>query len=281
MRTLPLLLCLALLTACPDGDDDDVAIDDDDGGLDPQDCGLDPSSPVAPPDGEWLEVDGWSTPADDLADREVWVYGADAPDDGAPLVVFLVGRTPTSRAQIEADVAELLALRDWGEASGWLAAVVLPGPAEMDALGWYVGSQDDLDYFDAALDAVEAAWTVDRNRIHLVGWGEGGRIALYLAQAFSERVASVIDFAGPSPWSGDPPPLPWPRPVPAMFIHGPADGLVPLSSVEEAAAVFEEAGAPVHTWYDYPVGHEWDPSIGGALQVEVAEFLGLYCLDPQ
>ena len=284
MRTLHLLLAipLLLLAGCPDGNrDDDDDVTDDDDAVEPQACPLDASAPSAPADGEWLEVDGWSTPGDGIADWEVWVHADEAPAIGAPLVLFLTGRTPTTREGIEDEIAALLALRDWAGASGWIAAVPLPGPAEMDSLGWYVGSQDDLDGFAATLDTLEDSFAVDRNRIHLVGWGEGGRIAQYLAHAFSERVASVIDFAGPSPWSGDPPPLPWPRPVPAMFIHGPADGLVPLSAVEEAAAVFEEAGAPVHTWFDYPVGHEWDPSIGGALQVEVASFLGLYCLQPQ
>ena len=101
-----------------------------------------------------------------------------------------------------------------------------------------------------------------------------------ICRAFSLRVATVVDFAGPSPWAADPPPLPWPRPVPGMFIHGPGDALVPLSAVEDAAAVFEAAGAPVHTWYEYPTGHQWDPSVGGDLQVEIARFVGLYCLAP-
>ena len=284
MRThllLPLLVA-ALLAGCPDtNDDDDVATDDDDGAIEAQSCPNDASTPTAPPAGEWLDVPGWSTPGDGSADREVWLHSSGSAGSGAPLILFLTGRTAPTQAGIEQEVADLLALRDWADAGAWIAAVPLPGPAEMDNLGWYVGSPDDLDYFAAALDAVEDAYAVDRNRIHLVGWGEGGRIALYLAQAFSERIASVIDFAGPSPWAADPPALPWPRPVPAMFIHGPSDALVPLAAVEEAAAVFEAAGAPVHTWYDYPVGHEWDPSIGGELQLEIARFLGLYCLSPE
>ena len=286
MRTDLLLLLLAaplMLAGCPDPVDDDdsaAAADDDDDVIEAQSCPNDASNPSAPPAGEWLEVPGWSTPGDGTADREVWLHASGGATDGAPLVIFLTGRTAPTQAGIEEQIADLLALRGWADAGGWIAAVPLPGPAEMDSLGWYVGSQDDLDYFAAALDAIEDAYAVDRNRIHIVGWAEGGRIALYLAHAFSERIASVVDFAGPSPWA-NPPALPWPRPVPAMFVHGPGDGLVPLSAVEEAAAIFEEAGAPVHTWYDYPVGHEWDPSVGGQLQVEIARFLGLYCLTPQ
>lgn len=271
-RALPFLLLL-MLCACPDADDDSAA---DDAGQEPQVCSADPSSPAWPPDGEWIEVEGWSTPGDGSADREIWVSG-----EGGPLVVYLLGRSGVTRESVEAEQLEPLGLRAWAEAAGHVAAVVLPGPAELGSLGWYVGSQDDLDYFGAALDRIEDALPVDRERIHLVGWGDGGRIAQYLGQAFSTRTATVVDFAGPGPWQGEPPPLPWPRPLPALFVHGPADEVVPLSAVQAAAAVFAEAGAPVHTWYDYPVGHEWDPSVGGPLQSRIAGFESLYCLHPE
>jgi polyhydroxybutyrate depolymerase len=282
VRHLLLLLLLVplALTGCPDGDDDDSALpgDDDDDAVEPQLCPEDPSTGDLPPDGGWLEVEGWGTPGDGIADREIWVHPPSG-DGPAPLAVFVAGRSVTTREAVEEQVAEAMGLAAWGDAADWAVAVVLPGPAELESLGWYVGSQDDLDYFGAALDRLEAAFVIDRNRIHLAGHGEGGRIALYLAWAFGGRIASVIDFAGPSPWPADPPET-WERPVPALFIHGPGDALVPISAMEAAAAIFEEAGAPVHTFFDYPVGHAWDPSVGGELQAAIAQFVTWYCLEP-
>lgn len=83
---------------------------------------------------------------------------------------------------------------------------------------------DDVAFVSALLDAVEARWPVDRNRVYATGFSNGGSLVFRLAAEMSERLAAAVPVAGHL-WIADPRPA---RPVPLLLISGAADPLNPV-----------------------------------------------------
>lgn len=82
---------------------------------------------------------------------------------------------------------------------------------------------DDVGYIDRVLEQVVSSWAVDRERIFVVGYSNGGMLAHRVALDWgAERIAGLAVFAGPVGPAGSQA-EPAQAPVPTLVIHGTAD----------------------------------------------------------
>ena len=93
---------------------------------------------------------------------------------------------------------------------------------------------DDVGFTTEILDRLEADLCIDRSRIFVSGFSNGGMFAATLGCALNDRVAAVASVAGVHLLPDCPG-----RPMPIIVTHGSADEIVPLteSDVVPAAAV--------------------------------------------
>jgi polyhydroxybutyrate depolymerase len=91
---------------------------------------------------------------------------------------------------------------------------------------FYGAAVDDVAYLDALLDDAERRFRVDRKRVYLVGFSNGGFMARRYACERPERVAAVVSIggAGPSPEECKPK-----RGVSVLEIHADTDPVVPYA----------------------------------------------------
>jgi predicted esterase len=269
MRT-PLFLLLALpVAACPGpADDDDSIADDDDSVVDDDDvCGEPSGGSGGAPGLSWVSVPGFGDPEDADASWEMLVYEPTTADPaGAPVLMLVGRRMPFSHAENEA-LFEGLGFLDVAEQQGWVT--ILPLTTGDVNISW-TDSQQDADFFDAAIDELQARWNVDRDRLHLLGSSAGGAAATYLGWRHAPRIASIVNHAGRNPFQVDPE-LPWTGEVAGLFIHDEADPIVSRAAIEDAAALYESAGMHVERHYAYDRGHEWVPEALFPPTVEFAE----------
>jgi polyhydroxybutyrate depolymerase len=124
----------------------------------------------------------------------------------------------------------------YAEPSGWFmqfgaankVLLVLPegGAKTWSYLGSPMENRDDAGFIGKVLDNVEARYPVDRKRLWVSGFSQGGSMAWYAACALGDRIAAVAPIAGAF-WE----PLPAncaKGPVNLIHIHGLADEVVPM-----------------------------------------------------
>ena len=90
---------------------------------------------------------------------------------------------------------------------------------------------DDVGFTTEILDRLEADLCIDRSRIFVSGFSNGGMFAATLGCALNDRVAAVASVAGVHLLPDCPG-----RPMPIIVIHGSADDIVPLSQEDVAPA---------------------------------------------
>ena len=110
-------------------------------------------------------------------------------DQPAPLLLVLHGAGMTGPEMMV--LAQFNALAD---ESGHI--VVYPGGVNR---GWNAeaadNGPDDLGFLAAVLDHMEANYAIDGERVHVVGYSNGGTMALRVGCTFSERFAGVVAVA--------------------------------------------------------------------------------------
>ena len=112
----------------------------------------------------------------------------------------------------------------------------------------------------AALVQREISRGIDSERILVVGFSQGGAIALQLALRFPQKLAGVVAL---SSYLLFPDRIESQRHevnarLPAFVGHGTLDPVVPLAMGETAAKQLEEMGHPVE-WHSYPIPHSVSP----------------------
>lgn len=120
----------------------------------------------------------------------------------APLVIALSGYNQTG-AQFE----RYLKLTPLAQKNGFLY-VVPDGSADLHGIRFWNGTPECCDfqspkvnddaYIMKIIDQVSAKYSVDLNRIYIVGHSNGGFMANHLACLHADRIAAVINFAGGS-----------------------------------------------------------------------------------
>lgn len=84
---------------------------------------------------------------------------------------------------------------------------------------------DDVAFFGALLDTLEATYSVDPDRIYTAGFSMGGIMSHYLMCEWSSRIAAMASVGGPIP-STVASSCAATRPIPVLHIHGTADATV-------------------------------------------------------
>ena len=101
---------------------------------------------------------------------------------------------------------------------------------------------DDVGFLEALLDALEAAWCVDRDRVYATGQSNGGMMAYQLGAALSPRLAAIAPISGSLHWGR----LVAPRaPIPVLAVTGTNDRTVPANA--SGGAPYASDG----TWWYY------------------------------
>jgi polyhydroxybutyrate depolymerase len=152
-----------------------------------------------------------------------------------PLVLNLHGYTSTSFAQQYygnfmpvADTAKFLIVHPQGTKDGsnqpyWNAGISPTGV-------------NDLLFLSQLIDSLKTIYNIDPNSIYSAGMSNGGFMSNYLACNLSNKITAIAGVTGTmfSTFSSTCNPG---RPVPAMHIHGTADGTVPYNGGSGAIAV--------------------------------------------
>ena len=194
-------------------------------------------------------------------------------NERAPLLVFLHGLGASGKAAFD-----LLGLRALGERERTF--VVAPDgtidskgrrfwnahPACCDFDGRGV---DDVAWLGTLLDEFSSAHPVDRERIYLLGYSNGGFMVQRLACRLSDRIAAFASIAGASPEVMEPCVIR--SRLAALEVHGDADDVVAYGG----GTLFGRAGAPRHAsspetlafWSEH-LGCEGKAKVGPSLDLD-------------
>ncbi len=158
----------------------------------------------------------------------------------SPLVVMLHGGGGTAKAAIletgwteKADKAGFLAVfpnampRDPSRRSSFAKNPQLWNDGSDR---FYPGQKatDDISFITALLDDLSTRFTVDKRRVYVTGFSNGGSMSFLVGAQLSNRIAAIAPVAGAC-WFE---PVMLKRPVPMLYITGKAD---PLNLIEGGA----------------------------------------------
>ncbi len=198
----------------------------------------------------------------------------------------------------------IIALHGWGAnaldllglapyiAEGKFMVICPQGPMEVPVgpvvgYGWFpirMGTPPTEDQMDAAvgqlaqfIDAAVEKYPINRRKLVILGFSQGGVMAFRLAFRQPERFAALV---GISTWF--PPELKKLalnhdaiRQLPTLIQHGRADDMIELSRAKEGLEHLRDLRVPV-TFREYDCGHEITPS---GLE-DLSEFLSSKVLSP-
>jgi phospholipase/carboxylesterase len=182
----------------------------------------------------------------------------------------------------------VIALHGWGASShdliglspilhGGGALVLCPqGPVAFQiaqgvlGFGWWpITSSREIDprEFERArqtlrkfIDEVTARYPVDRRKIVVLGFSQGGVMAYDLVLSEPERYAGLVALSSwlPEPIDRAIPSNEALRNFPALVIHGTQDPMVPVAGAQESRQRLLARGLNVH-YREYPMQHEINP----------------------
>lgn len=109
----------------------------------------------------------------------------------------------------------------------------------------------DTELLITLLDEIMAKYSVDPDRVYLMGYSMGAHGAWYLAYTHPERFAAVAPMSGMANvwWASRI------KEMPVWAFHGVQDTLVPVSETEEMVRVLEKEGGTVRASIDPERGH--------------------------
>jgi polyhydroxybutyrate depolymerase len=147
-----------------------------------------------------------------------------APDQATMLVLDFHGYLESND-----DIAKISKMDPVSDAHGFIA-VYPQGVSNSWNAGSCCGSAsssdlDDVGFVAALLDALEAAYCVDKKRVFSVGFSNGGMLSHRLACELSDRIAAIGPVAGTMAVEACNPT----RPVPVIHFHGTSDFVVPYN----------------------------------------------------
>lgn len=180
-------------------------------------------------------------------------------DEPRPLVVVLHGAFSTAQ--------EMEKWSGWSQLADREKFIVIY-PEGIGLLGflqhWNAGhccgkavedNWDDVAFLEAAIDGVSTRYGVDKRRVYMVGFSNGGMMAYRFAAERPTRLAAVAAVAAAigSRVAPDQPELLLPspeRPVPVLIMHGTADRNVPFAGGKVGDREYLPVSAAVNFWTD-------------------------------
>jgi polyhydroxybutyrate depolymerase len=138
---------------------------------------------------------------------------------------------------------------------------------------------DDVAFLNQMLDQLALKYSVDTRRIYATGLGDGGFMALRVGCAMADRVAAVVPVGAALPKTMICLPS---RPVPALFINGTDDPIVPYDGGTYKAGQFHVLSAEdsAKSWAKFdrcnekPAHEKLPPSQKGGKETKTLTFSG-------
>jgi polyhydroxybutyrate depolymerase len=193
-----------------------------------------------------------------LVDDAVRQYLVAVPPDyseetPAPVIFDLHGRGGTAPGQ-----ALTSAMTDVAWGSGF---IVVHPQGLGDVPTWSVWPElpelaNDLAFFEMMIDVLDDALAIDRDRVFVTGFSNGGGMAGRLACEMSDQIAGIaVVGASNEGWQSCEPS----RPVPVFALHGTGDQIVPFDGGQGLLPSMPEWAA----WWASSNGCEIEPETGG------------------
>lgn len=243
-QLIALSVLISLATACH-GEDPAPAIGPDGGGPIAEDEPDSGQVPEGEPDG------GPDDDVDHLADRPYQLMVPVATTtDLAPLIVLLHGYGASGEKQ-----ADYFGILEVADERGFLVAYPDGTVDGLNRRFWnatdaccnFTGSEiDDVAYLTAVIDDVSSKYSVDPDRVYLVGHSNGGFMAHRMACERADRIAAIVSLAGAT-WDDatlcDPT-----EPVAVLQVHGDADTTIRYEGGILAGNAYPSALTTVERW---------------------------------
>lgn len=179
-------------------------------------------------------------------------YDASSP---APLIILLHGYGANAGAEQNAYMKFSILANDYGflfiapngqkEAQGnqswfWNAS---------DACCNFRGSQvSDVDYLMTLINNIKSQYSVDNNRVYLIGHSNGGFMSYRTAYENSGSIAAIASLTGAGATLAGPAPE---NPVHVLHIHGTDDGAIAYKGGELQGNSYPGAVETVERWAEY------------------------------
>ena len=146
------------------------------------------------------------------------------------------------------------------------------GPVEVEigavnGYGWYqlrVGAPPDMEAMGRAaerlmrfVDAALERYPVDRRKLIVMGFSQGGVMAYNLAIRYPERFAALVALSSwlPPPMVATLRPNDARRGLPTLVQHGASDETIAVARARQSVESLRTLGVPV-TYREYAMGHE-------------------------
>jgi phospholipase/carboxylesterase len=133
----------------------------------------------------------------------------------------------------------------------WFPIPWLDGSSEALAHAGMLAAADDLDAF---IDRVLADEGLEPGALALVGFSQGTMMSLQVAPRRAKPLAAIVGFSGrllnPARLAQD-----VVSRMPVLLIHGDADEMVPVASLQEAAEALTGAGFETYAHVSKGIGH--------------------------
>ena len=136
---------------------------------------------------------------------------------------------------------------------GWfpIARGAPPAPGEFEAGRQAVGE---------FLDEAEKRYPVDRRKLVVMGFSQGGVMAYDLVLRDPDRFCGLIALSSwlPEPLSGQVVQQPGHRNFPVLVMHGTEDPMIPVARARESREALVRMGVSL-AYHEYEMGHEIRP----------------------
>jgi len=146
----------------------------------------------------------------------------------------------------------------------------VPFGGGMNGYGWFPlvpGRPPDVEAFRRASEALRSflamaceRYPIDRERIAVAGFSQGGMMAYELALREPERFAGLAALSAwlPEPLAQELPRRPEHEGFPVLVVHGRQDAMIPVERARESREALRSLGVGL-TYREFDMGHEIHP----------------------
>jgi pimeloyl-ACP methyl ester carboxylesterase len=216
----------------------------------------------------FLDGNQWS--AEQFRGQRQWAYRSGLDDSYQPYTLYLPETYDPAREYPLIVSLHGYTDNDWNTATNVAVRrpddFIVVAPYGRGDVGYRtVGERDVLD----VIDLVESIYSVDPDRVYLMGWSMGGLGTWRIGLLYPDLFAAIAPFCG---WGG----IVYLGNLintPTLIVHGDADPSVPIRMDRNAASRLEQIGAPVE-YRELPgVGHDtWSPTVLARFGVDFLSF---------
>jgi len=135
----------------------------------------------------------------------------------------------------------------WGSRPGNAVETAATNPAT--GAPYTVGELSEVDAMKV-LDLVRGAYTVDPDRIYLMGHSMGGAGTYYLGAKYNDVWAGIAPLSGAGGISDEEAAARY-RSLPTLVMHGDHDSIVPVVTSRRSVRMLQAVGAP-HLYLEFP-----------------------------